>query len=337
MSSLRCKLFDTPNTYWNHDWSTWTPSSLDSTLENFMQRVLKINASAKSLVERLCDFKIYANSVLSSVGYAHPTWQSSRPRTMAFSCTTAGPYNAIPCNLLEVGSVCGLGPDLVVVFTPSALRLAIELLHARPRIVKALTKSKRLVGTIVLLFSLFLLSGRKSSFHPPWPVALRIISILFVAWTVMANLMKSRRIKSRKLQLDFLLTNSMKKTLLRLISLRASKVFGPISRYRVADILLHMKLVTRASRPGSTVGSFVTGFAQLKDFVLKNLTTRVVLDAQMNLTLSHITTSVPSRTTYLSPSGDMLLHFHKETIFCMACSLCVNVKPSIWDCGDGLS
>ena len=38
------------------------------------------------------------------------------------------------------------------------------------------------------------------------------------------------------------------------ISFRASKVLGPISRYRVADILLHMKLVSRASRPGLTVG-----------------------------------------------------------------------------------
>ena len=31
------------------------------------------------------------------------------------------------------------------------------------------------------------------------------------------------------------------------ISLRASKVLGPISRYRVAEILPHMKLVSRAS------------------------------------------------------------------------------------------
>ena len=38
------------------------------------------------------------------------------------------------------------------------------------------------------------------------------------------------------------------------ISLRASKVLGPISRYRIADILPHMKLASRASRPGLTVG-----------------------------------------------------------------------------------
>ena len=38
------------------------------------------------------------------------------------------------------------------------------------------------------------------------------------------------------------------------ISFRASKVLGPMSRYRVADIQNHMKLWSRASRPGLTVG-----------------------------------------------------------------------------------
>ena len=38
------------------------------------------------------------------------------------------------------------------------------------------------------------------------------------------------------------------------ISLQASKVLGRNSRSRVADILLHMKLVSRATRPGLTVG-----------------------------------------------------------------------------------
>ena len=38
------------------------------------------------------------------------------------------------------------------------------------------------------------------------------------------------------------------------LSSRASRVLGPISRHRVADILHHMKLVSRASRPGHSVG-----------------------------------------------------------------------------------
>ena len=38
------------------------------------------------------------------------------------------------------------------------------------------------------------------------------------------------------------------------ISLRASRIFGPTSRIRVVEILPRMKLVSRASRPGLTVG-----------------------------------------------------------------------------------
>ena len=79
-----------------------------------IQRVLKINASTKSLVERLCDFKIYAISVLSFIGsVCAPDKAALKAETHAHQCTTAGPYNAIRSNLLGVGSVCGLGPDLV--------------------------------------------------------------------------------------------------------------------------------------------------------------------------------------------------------------------------------
>ena len=38
------------------------------------------------------------------------------------------------------------------------------------------------------------------------------------------------------------------------VSVRASKVLGPIRRCRVADILPRMKPVSRASRPGLIVG-----------------------------------------------------------------------------------
>ena len=70
--------------------------------KKFIQRVLKINASTTSLVERLCEWKIYAISVLFflMVPHAHPTRRFP------------GPYNALPSSLFGVGSVCGLGPDL---------------------------------------------------------------------------------------------------------------------------------------------------------------------------------------------------------------------------------
>ena len=76
--------------------------------------MLKINASTESLVERLCDFKIYAVSVLSYIGsICAPDKTALKAEAHALQCTIAGPYNATPAGLLSVGSVCGLGPDLV--------------------------------------------------------------------------------------------------------------------------------------------------------------------------------------------------------------------------------
>ena len=79
-----------------------------------VQRVMKINVSIKSLVERLCDFKIYVISVLSFRGsVCAPDKATLKAKNHALQCTTEGPWNAFPSTLLGVGSVCGLGPDLV--------------------------------------------------------------------------------------------------------------------------------------------------------------------------------------------------------------------------------
>ena len=61
-----------------------------------------------------CDLKIYAASVLSFIGsVCAPGKATLKAEAHALECTTAGPYNAIPTDLLGVGSVCGLGPDRV--------------------------------------------------------------------------------------------------------------------------------------------------------------------------------------------------------------------------------
>ena len=81
---------------------------------------MKINASTKSLVERLCELKIYAIFVLSFIGsVCAPDKATLKAENHALQCTTPGPDNAIPSNLLRVGSVCGLGPDLVGVHSIS--------------------------------------------------------------------------------------------------------------------------------------------------------------------------------------------------------------------------
>ena len=76
--------------------------------------------------------------------------------------------------------------------------------------------------------------------------------------------------------------------------------------------------------------------ALFKDFTLKSMIIRAVLDAQMNLTLSHIAMNVPGCTTFLLLSGDMLLYCHRETIFPRLDHPSVLVEPSIWNGGNGL-
>ena len=66
--------------------------------------------------------------------------------------------------------------------------------------------------------------------------------------------MMFRKTKSRRLPLNCFWTNFINKTLLGLYLVVPREPWGPISRYRVADILNHMKLVSRASRPRLLVG-----------------------------------------------------------------------------------
>ena len=63
----KCRLSDVPSTWapWLGRVSTFTVGRYT---EKNIQRDLKINASTKSLISRLCDLKIYALSVFSFIG-----------------------------------------------------------------------------------------------------------------------------------------------------------------------------------------------------------------------------------------------------------------------------
>ena len=160
---------------------------------------MKINASTKSQVEL--------------APCAHPTRQPSRPRTMPFSAPLQDRTTLSLLTFLEL-AVC---VALVLTWwasTPSALRPAIELLHADPHFAEVLKKSVRHAGTIALLSLLFLLLGNMSFFFHPRPSTQRMHLILFVGWTVMTHLMKFRKTKNRKFPLFYFWSNSIHKTLL---------------------------------------------------------------------------------------------------------------------------
>ena len=67
-----------------------------------------------------CATSFSAISVRSFIGsVCAPDKATLNSENHALQCTTAGPHNAIPSDLLGVGSVCGLGPDLVGIHSVS--------------------------------------------------------------------------------------------------------------------------------------------------------------------------------------------------------------------------
>ena len=99
------------------------------------------------------------------------------------------------------------------------------------------------------------------------------------------------------------------------LACRASRVLGLISRHRVADILPHMKSVSRASRPGLFVGFLRTlcnGLCTARRFhtAENDHTCRIRCQDEP---VSIITMSVPGCFTSLFHSGDMLRYCHQET------------------------
>ena len=82
-----------------------------------------------------------------------------------------------------------------------------------------------------------------------------------------------------------------------------------------------MKLVSRASRPGLTVGFLripCNGLCTAqKMYILRIVNIRVVLDARMNPTLSHYNECPRLYDMFRNLCGDRLLCYHGEAIFSM--------------------
>ena len=78
----------------------------------------KINGTSKSLVKRLVDFKVYALSVLGHLGsISAPDEATPKEEADALQCITADHHNAIPTDLLRIGSMCGVGLDILGIHT----------------------------------------------------------------------------------------------------------------------------------------------------------------------------------------------------------------------------
>ena len=170
----------------------------------------------ESLIERLCDFKIYAISVLSFIGsVCTPDKATLTAENHALQCTVAGPYNAIPSNLLGVDSVCGLGPDLVGIHSIS--------IAARYRVAACSTTLSQ--GTEKIQTARGHNCAPIFALSPVWEKGFLAPSMAYStanAFDIICRLDRDGKLdevpqnKSRKLPLDYFVTTYTSKTLLGL-------------------------------------------------------------------------------------------------------------------------
>ena len=71
-----------------------------------------------------------------------------------------------------------------------------------------------------------------------------------VAWTTVANLMNLHRDNKKTATTAWLRDKLQEQDFAKIISLRVSRILGLVCRFRIAQILPHMKLASRASRLG---------------------------------------------------------------------------------------
>ena len=287
---------------------------------------MKINASIKSLVERLCDFKIYAISVLSFIGsVCAPDKATLKAENHALQCTTAGPYNAISSSLLQVRSICGLGPDLVGIHSfSSAARYRVAAGSSTLR--RGLNKVNEARGhNCTPLFAL----------SPAWEHEFLFPSI---DWTVTTLLTMFYRSKNRKLPPVYFWTSCVRKTLLG---------HSPVVPHESWDQSVVIVLLTswptwKESRVLLALGyslasfaSYVMGCVLHGDFTLQRTITPAVLDAWMSLTPSLITMCVPGCITsfILETCYDIAT---KKLLVTRLDHPGIPATPSIWYCGSRL-
>ena len=155
--------------------------------------------------------------------------------------------------MLQVGSICGLGPDLVAIHSTS-LAARYRVAACSSTLGRDLEKVSEARGhNCTPLFAL----------SPAWEQEFLVPSMAFNtanAHDIVCRLDRDETLdevpqnKKQKIATVLLLDKLHKQDFAGPLSSCASRVLGPIIRHRVADILSHMKLVSRASRPGLLVG-----------------------------------------------------------------------------------
>ena len=167
------------------------------------------------MVAKLCDLKIYALSVLGYIGsISEPDDATLEAEAHALLCSTAGPYNAIPTNLLYVGSTCGLGPDLVGIHSVS-LAARFRTAASSNTLNKGLEKIQAARGhDLAPIFALSL--DWEEKFLISSMAHCTAEAFMTVVWTTVARLINLHWTKNKRLAPPCFVTNYLCKTLLGL-------------------------------------------------------------------------------------------------------------------------
>ena len=205
-------------------------------------------------MERLCDFKIYALSVLGYIGsISAPDGATLKEEAHASQCTTASPYDSIPTDLRRAASVCGLRPDMLGIHTLSLaarFRTASDSGTLTNGLAKIQAAREYDNAPIFALRSEWKEKFLKPSMAHSTMEAPAIVRRL----DHYGKLDESPQDKKQKAATALLRDEFQKQDFAKPVSLRVSRILGPVSRFRIAQILPQMKLASRASRPGLTVG-----------------------------------------------------------------------------------
>ena len=173
----------------------------------------------------------------------------------ALQRTAASPYNAIPANLLCVGFMCGLGPDLVGIHS-----LSLAARYRTAACSNTLIQGPQKIQAVreYDFAPMFAISSdwEKNFLVPSMARSTAEAVHIVLCLDHTCKLDDAPQDKRQKVATTLLRDKLLAHDFAGPVSQLASRILGPISRFRVAEILTHMKLASRASRPGLTVGFF---------------------------------------------------------------------------------
>ena len=238
-------------------------------------------------------------------------------------CPSVYHSRTVQCYPFQVGSICGLGPDLIGIHSISlAARYRVAACSSTLR--RGLEKVNEARGhNCTPLFALCPVWERDFLFPS---MTIHTANAFHIVCRLDRDdiLDEVPQNKKQKVATGLLLDKLRTQDFAGPLSSRASRVLGPISRHRIVDILPHMKRVSRASRPGLLVG-----------FV------RILCNGLCTAQRFHTVENDHTCRIGCPDEPDSLTHHNNMTTKKLLVTRLdlpsVPVEPSIWYCGSWLS